>query len=84
MRLRKQYGKHSLLIINKWLLFPTSKEDSEVLLSLINRRHNVRPTIVVSQFELAEWLDQIPVAIAAEAITDRLSAKPFKITIKGT
>ena len=84
VRLRKQYEKFELLIIDEWLLFPISKEDTEILLSLIDRRHNTHPTIVVSQFEPAEWLDQIPIAVAAEAITDRLSAKAYKITIQGT
>lgn len=83
IRLRKQYAKYSVLIIDEWLLFPISKEDSEMLLSLIDRRQNVRPTIVVSQLEPAEWLDQIPVPLAAESITDRLSAKAYKITIHG-
>lgn len=54
-----------------------------MLLSLIDRRQNVRPTIVVSRLEPAEWLDQIPVPLAAESITDRLSAKAYKITIHG-
>ncbi len=84
LRLRKQYEKFDLLIIDEWLLFPISTEDSEVLLSLIDRRHNARPTIIVSQFEPAEWLDQIPIGVAAEAITDRLSAKAYKITIQGS
>ena len=30
-----------------------------------------------------EWLEQIPVAIAAEAITDRLYVQAYKIVIKG-
>lgn len=83
IRLRRQYAKYNLLIIDEWLLFPISKEDSEILLSLIDRRQNVRPTIIVSQLEPAEWLEQIPIPLAAESITDRLSAKAHKITIKG-
>lgn len=84
IRLRKKYEKYELLIIDEWLLFTISKEDSEVLLSVIDRRYNKRPTIIASQFEPAEWLDQIPVAVAAEAITDRLNAKAYKITLQST
>jgi len=83
IRLREQYAKYSVLIIDEWLLFPISKEDSEMLLSLIDRRQNVRPTIVVSQLEPVEWLDQILVPIAAKSIMDRLSSKAYKITIHG-
>ena len=39
-------------------------------------------TIIASQFEPAEWLDQIPVPVAAEAITDRLCSQAYKIVIK--
>ncbi|WP_083422667.1 ATP-binding protein [Proteiniclasticum ruminis] len=83
IRLRRQYAKYNLLIIDEWLLFPISKDDSEILLSLIDRRQNARPTIIVSQLEPAEWLEQIPVPLADESITDRLSAKAHKITIEG-
>lgn len=82
-RLRKQFVKYDLLIIDEWLLFPITEEDSQLLLSLVDRRHNHQATIIASQFEPAEWLDQIPIPVAAEAITDRLSAQAYKIIIKG-
>jgi len=79
----KQFVKYDLLIIDEWLLFPITEEDSQTLLSLIDRRHNHRATIVASQYEPAEWLDQIPIPVAAEAITDRLSAQAYTIVVKG-
>ncbi|WP_367339792.1 ATP-binding protein [Aminivibrio sp.] len=82
-RLRKQFIKYDLLIIDEWLLFPITEEDSQLLLSLIDRRHDHQATIVASQYEPAEWLDQIPIPVAAEAITDRLSSQAYRIIIKG-
>jgi len=82
-RLRKQFIKYDLLIIDEWLLFPISVEDTQLLLSLVDRRHNHQATIIASQFEPAEWLDQIPVPVAAEAITDRLCSQAYNIVIKG-
>ena len=79
--LRKQFVKYDLLIIDEWLIFPITEEDSQLLLSLIDRRHNHQATIIASQYEPAEWLDQIPIPVAAEAITDRLSAQAYKIII---
>ena len=73
-----------LLIIDEWLLFPISEEDSEILLSIIDRRHNYKATIVASQYEPAEWLDQIPTAVVAEAITDRLASQAYRIIIRGS
>lgn len=82
-RLRKQFVKYSLLIIDEWLLFPITEEDTQLLLWVIDRRHNNQATIIASQYEPAEWLDQIPIPVAAEAITDRLAAQAYKIIIKG-
>ena len=55
-----------------------------MLLSIIDRRATTCLTIVVSQFEPAEWLDQIPIIpVAAEAITDRIDAQSYHIVIQG-
>lgn len=83
-RLRKQFVKVDLLIIDEWLLFPITEEDAQMLLWIIDRRYNNQATIIASQYEPAEWLDQIPIPVAAEAITDRLSAQAYKIMIKGS
>ncbi len=81
-RTRKQFVKYDLLIIDEWLLFPISVEEAQILLGLVDRRYNHKATIIASQFEPAEWLDQIPVPVAAEAITDRLCAQAYKIVMK--
>jgi DNA replication protein DnaC len=83
-RLRKQFVKYRLLIIDEWLLFLITEEDAQMLLWIIDRRHNNQATIIASQYEPAEWLEQIPIPVAAEAITDRLSAQAYKIIIKGS
>ena len=83
-RLRKQFVRYNLLIIDEWLLFPIGEEDAQLLLWIIDRRYNNNATIIASQYEPAEWLDQIPIPVAAEAITDRLSAKAYKIVVNGS
>jgi DNA replication protein DnaC len=83
-RLRRQFVRYNLLIIDEWLLFPISEEDAQLLLWIIDRRYNNNATIIASQYEPAEWLDQIPIPVAAEAITDRLSAKAYKIVVNGS
>lgn len=64
-------------------MFPINEKEAQLLLWIIDRRHNNQATIIASQYEPAEWLDQIPNPVAAEAITDRLSAQAYKIFIKG-
>ena len=45
-RLRKQFVKYNLLIIDEWLLFPISEEDAQLLLWIIDRRYNNNATII--------------------------------------
>lgn len=54
-----------------------------MLLALIDRRNETYATVVASQFSPAEWLEQIPNMVAAEAITDRLTAGAHLIVIDG-
>ena len=82
-QLRSKFVKYALLIIDEWLLFRINEEETQDLLSLIDRRYYVHSTVIVSQYEPAEWLDQIPIAVAAEAITDRLTPKMHKIVLQG-
>jgi DNA replication protein DnaC len=82
-RVRKAFTKVRVLIIDEWLLFPITEEDAQLLLWIIDRRHSHQSTIIASQYEPAEWLDQIPIPVAAEAITDRLAAQAYKIIIRG-
>jgi len=80
---RKAFEKLSLLIIDEWLLFPITVEESKVLADLIDRRNRRASTIIVSQYEPNEWIDQIPNPVAAEAMTDRLKSNAYNIFIDG-
>jgi DNA replication protein DnaC len=82
-KLRKDYTNIKLLIIDEWLLFRISEDDCKLLLQLIDRRHNRHSTIIISQFSPDEWIEQMPIQVAAEAITDRLTAKARTIVIEG-
>ena len=80
---RLVFEKVSLLIIDEWLLFPITVEESKILSDLIDRRNRKVSTIVVSQFEPDEWIEQIPNPVAAEALTDRLKANGYRLLIDG-
>lgn len=82
LALQKKISKIPLLIIDEWLLFSIEEKDAERLLRIIDRRSNSKSTIVVSQFRPDEWINQIPVQVAAEAITDRLTAKAYTIVLE--
>lgn len=80
---RKGFENYSLLIIDEFLLFPITIEESKVLSDLIDRRNRKVSTIIVSQYEPGEWIEQIPNPLAAEAMTDRLNSNSYHIFIDG-
>ena len=82
IKIRKQFSTVPLLIIDEWLLFRIDERDCEHLLSLIDRRHSKNSTMVISQFNPDEWIEQMPIQVAAEAITDRLTSKAYSIVIE--
>ena len=81
-KLNKQLVKVPLLILDEWLLFKIDEDNSRHLLSLIDRRYNKTSTIIISQFSPDEWIEQIPLQVAAEAITDRLTSNAHTITLE--
>jgi DNA replication protein DnaC len=81
-KLKKYYANIRLLIIDEWLLFKISEEDCQNLLQIIDRRTARHSTIVLSQFRPDEWISQMPIQVAAEAITDRLIAQAIEIVVE--
>lgn len=81
-KVKRNYTKVSLLIIDEWLLFKITEEDSQNLLQIIDRRLRNNSTMVISQFRPDEWISQIPIQVAAEAITDRLTSQSHEIVIE--
>lgn len=80
---RKCFENYSLLIIDEFLLFPITIDESKVLSDLIDRRNRKVSTIIVSQYEPNEWIEQIPNPLAAEAMTDRLKSNSYHVLIDG-
>ena len=81
-KLKKYYSNIRLLIIDEWLLFKISEEDCQNLLQIIDRRTARHSTIVLSQFRPDEWISQMPIQVAAEAIADRLIAQAIEIVVE--
>lgn len=79
---KKYYANVKLLIIDEWLLFKIGEEDCQNLLQIVDRRNSRCSTIVISQFSPDEWISQMPIQVAAEAITDRLTAKAYEIVLQ--
>jgi DNA replication protein DnaC len=81
-KIRKHFTEVPLLILDEWLMFKIDEEECKDLLQIIDRRSTRRSTIVISQYSPDEWIGQMPIQVAAEAITDRLTAQAYTITIE--
>ena len=54
------YAKIRVLILDEWLLYPLSEEESRDLLEIAERRYHTTTTILCSQFTVFGWFDKIP------------------------
>ena len=76
-----QYKKHSLLIIDEWLLSPLKDAESRDLLEIIEARYKKASTIFCSQFDVPGWHDKLGDPILADAICDRIVHDSYTIVI---
>jgi DNA replication protein DnaC len=82
-KLLKQCAKVKLLILDEWLLFPLSGNESKYLYELMDLRQYANSTILCSQFEISGWHDKIGEPAVADSICDRVVHNAHKIIIKG-
>ncbi len=81
-KVRKHFAEIQLLILDEWLMFKIDETECKDLLHIIDRRVSSRSTMIISQYSPDEWIEQMPIQVAAEAITDRLTAGAYTITIE--
>jgi len=72
-----------LLIIDDWGINPFTDEERRNYFEIMEDRHNVRSTIIASQFPIDTWHDIIGDPTLADAICDRVIHNAHKIILKG-
>lgn len=77
------YARLDLLILDDWGLAPFTDEQRRDLLEVLDDRHGLRSTIVVSQVPVEKWHTVIGDPSIADATLDRLVHNAHKITLKG-
>lgn len=73
-----------LLIIDEFLLTPTTPEQQSDILELLELRYNSHSTIFASQFLPQGWHQNLGSGAIADAILDRVIANSYLIHIKGS
>lgn len=82
-RVLRSYTKIQLLILDEWLLYPLSEEDSRDVLEIVEYRYHNAATIFCSQFDVKGWYDKIPNPLLADAVCDRIAHDSYYITLSG-
>lgn len=72
-----------LLIIDEFLLTPTTDEQQKDILELLELRYDTHSTIFASQFLPEGWHQNLGGGALADAILDRIIANSYLIHIKG-
>lgn len=77
------YSKLDLLILDEWLLYPLTEEDSRDLLELVEYRSRNASMLFCSQYSTKGWYDKISGALLADAICDRIIHNSYTVTMGG-
>lgn len=72
-----------LLVLDDWGLAPPSEADRRELLEILEDRHELRSTLVVSQLPRDQWHDLLGHPVLADAILDRLVHNAHHLEMKG-
>jgi len=83
VKLLARLAKTELLIIDDWGSSTLSDSERRDMLEVIEDRHKVRSTIVVSQIPIDKWHEVIGNPTIADSILDRIVHNSYKIDLKG-
>ena len=83
VKLLSRLQRISILIIDEWGINPFTDDERRNFLEIMEDRHNVRSTIIASQFPVDTWHVIIGEPILADAICDRIVHNAHKIILKG-
>jgi DNA replication protein DnaC len=82
-QLMRQYQKYSLMILDEFLLIPTSDTEQRDLLELMESRCGQSSTIICSQFVPEGWHERLGGSALADSILDRIIPSAYTMIIDG-
>ena len=83
MKLLGRIARAQILIIDDWGLSPLTDPQRRDFLEIAEDRHNVRSTIISTQYPVSKWHSIIDDPTIADAICDRLVHNAYKLNLKG-
>lgn len=82
-RFIQQLARIDVLILDDWGLNAFTDEQCRDLLEILDDRHQLRSTIITSQFPIKHWHETLNNPTLADAILDRVVHNAYKIQLKG-
>ena len=79
----KGFARADVLIIDEFLLNPTTSQQQGDILELLELRYDSHSTIIASQFTPDGWHNNLGGGAIADAILDRIITSSYTIHIKG-
>lgn len=79
----KRLRKVDLLIVDDFLLTSTNSTEQKYLMEVFESRDQVKPLILCSQMNIAEWHKKLGGGTLADAVLDRVVSKSHHIIISG-
>lgn len=83
LKLMKRIKSNPLLILDDFGLAPFDANSRQVLMDLVEDRHEQTSTIITSQIPVNKWHDLIGEGTIADAILDRIVNSAHRITLTG-
>jgi DNA replication protein DnaC len=83
IKLLGKISRIQVLIVDDWGLSPLNDTERRDFLEIIEDRHNVRSTIVSTQYPVSKWHKIIDDPTIADAICDRLAHNAYTLNLKG-
>lgn len=83
IKLLGKISRIQVLIVDDWGLSPLNDTERRDFLEIVEDRHNVRSTIVSTQYPVSKWHKIIDDPTIADAICDRLAHNAYTLNLKG-
>lgn len=83
IKLLGKISRIQVLIVDDWGLSPLTDTERRDFLEIVEDRHNVRSTIISTQYPVSKWHKIIDDPTIADAICDRLVHNAYTLNLKG-
>jgi len=79
----KKMNKIQVLILDDFGLSKMDVKEREILMDIVEQRHETSSTIIASQIPISKWYDIIGEGTIADAILDRIINSAYRLELKG-